>query len=69
MKAYEVEYGTTVQVMDEDVITPPVSIPVRKGEIITLREVDGMYCNGKNTSGQDIYIAAWTEVRSFKHTR
>jgi hypothetical protein len=63
MKAYEVKYKTTVQVIDENVITAPGSIPVRQGDIITLHRLDGMYCFGTNTSGERIYIAAGTQIR------
>ena len=62
MKAYNVKYGTKVIVTDEDAKTPPSSIPVNKGDEITIYKLDGMYCNGINKDGDRIYIAAWTEV-------
>jgi hypothetical protein len=62
MKAYDVKYGTKVIVTDENVKTPPSSIPVKKGYEITIYKLDGMYCNGIDKDGNRIYIAAWTEV-------
>jgi hypothetical protein len=63
MEAYDVKYGTKVIVIDENVKTPPSSIPVKKGDEITVYKLDGMYCNGINKDGDRIYIAAWTEVQ------
>lgn len=65
MEAYSVKYGTKVIVTDENVKTPPSSIPVIKGDEITIYELDGMYCNGINKDGDRIYIAAWTEVEPY----
>ena len=62
MKAYNVKYGTKVIVTDNEITTPPLSIPISKGDEITIHNVDGMYCNGVNKDGNNIYIAAWTEV-------
>ena len=65
MEAYNVKYGTKVIVTDEDVKTPPSSIPVNKGDEITIYKLDGMYCNGINKDGDRIYIAALTEVEHY----
>ena len=65
MKAYEVKQGTKVVITDENVKTPPSSIPVYKGDEITINRLDGMYCNGINKNGDRIYIAGWTEVEIF----
>lgn len=62
MKAYEVKQGTKVIIIDDNVKTPPSSIPVNKGDKITINRLDGMYCNGINKDGNRIYIAGWTEV-------
>ncbi len=62
MEAYNVKYGTKVIVIDENVKTPPSSIPINKGDEITIYRLDGMYCNGIDKDGNIIYIAAWTEV-------
>lgn len=62
MEAYNVKYGTKVIVTDENVKTPPSSIPINKGDEITIYRPDGMYCNGIDKDGNTIYIAAWTEV-------
>ena len=45
MKAYNVNYETKVIVTDENVKTPPSSIPINKGDEITIHRLDGMYCN------------------------
>ena len=62
MEAHNVKYGTKVIVTDDEVKTPPSSIPINKGDEITIYSLDGMYCNGIDKDGNRIYIAAWTEV-------
>lgn len=62
MEAYNVKKGTKVKVVDDNVKTPPGSIPVKQGDKIVIGTLDGMYCNGINADGDRIYIAAWTEV-------
>tara|TARA_R110000803_G_scaffold161502_2_gene225191 strand:+ start:802 stop:1002 length:201 start_codon:yes stop_codon:yes gene_type:complete len=62
MEAYNVKYGTKVIVTDEDVKIPPSSIPINKGDVITILGLDGMYCNGLDKKGNRIYFAAWTEI-------
>ena len=62
MEAHEVKPGTKVRVVDNRVKRPAYSIPVNKGDEITIFKLDGMYCNGENKDGDRIYIAAWTEV-------
>ena len=64
MEAHKVKYGTKVKVIDENVMIPPSSIPVKKGNLITIFKLDGMYCNAKDSKGNIIYIAAWTEVEA-----
>jgi len=66
MEAYNIKYGTKVIVTDKKVRTPLQSIPVSKGDEITIHNLDGMYCNGVNKDGQKIYVAAWTEVEPCK---
>lgn len=62
MEAYNVKYGTKVIVTDDEVKTPPSSIPINNGDVITIHKLDGMYCNGIDKDGNRIYIAGWTEV-------
>lgn len=62
MEAHNVKYGTKVIVTDDGVKIPPSSIPVNKGDEITIYRLDGMYCNGIDKDGNRIYIAGWTEV-------
>lgn len=64
MEAYNVKYGTKVIVTDNEVTIPPSSIPISKGDEITIHNLDGMYCNGVDKDGNKIYIAAWTEVET-----
>ncbi len=70
MKAYEVKPGTKVKVVDKYVITPPASIPVNKGDVITILKLDGiMYCNAINENGDRIYIGGGTEVELYNKPR
>jgi len=64
MKAYNVNYGTKVKIVDESIKTPPGSVGLKNGDIITIFRVDGMHCNGKDENGNKIYIAAWTNVET-----
>ena len=43
MEAHNVKYGTKVIVTDENVKIPTSSIPVNKGDEITIYRLDGMY--------------------------
>tara|TARA_R110000803_G_scaffold200485_2_gene264847 strand:+ start:76 stop:276 length:201 start_codon:yes stop_codon:yes gene_type:complete len=65
MEVFNVKPGTKVIVTDEIVTTPPGSIPINKGDEITIQKLDGMYCNGIDKNGNRIYIAGWTEVNPF----
>jgi hypothetical protein len=62
MEAHNVKYGTKVIVTDEDVKTPPSSLPIKKGDEITIHRLDGMYCKATDKDGNRIYVAGWTEV-------
>ena len=62
MEAHEVKKGTKVILIDDEIRTPPDSLSLRKGDIITINKRDGMYCNGIDKDGNKIYIAGWTEV-------
>ena len=62
MEAHKVKCGTKVIVTDDKIKTPPSSIPIKKGDEITIHRLDGMYCNGIDKDNNRIYIAAWTEV-------
>ena len=56
MEAHNVKYGTKVIVTDENVKTPPSSIPIKKGDEITIHRLDGMYCNGTDKDGNRILL-------------
>jgi len=62
VEAHEVKYGTKVRVTDRSVMTPPDSIDVNTGDVITIFRLDGMYCSGKDKDGNRVYISAWTQV-------
>lgn len=62
MEAYKVKYGTKVVITDDEVVIPPSSIALKRGDVITIHKLDGMYCNGINEIGDRVYIGAWTEV-------
>ena len=62
MKAYNVKHGTKVIITDENIKTPPSSIPLNKGDKITIHRLDGMYCSGIDKNGNRICIYAWTDV-------
>ena len=61
MKAFNVDYGKKVRVLDNEVMIPPEAIQVNKGDIITIYELDCMYCSGSK-DGNRIYIGAMTNV-------
>lgn len=63
MKAYEIKRGTKVQIIDKEVSIPPEANNVIKNDIITIKNLDGMYCNAINEKGETAYITAWTEVK------
>jgi len=63
VEAHEVKYGTKVRVTDRSVMTPPDSIDVNTGDVITIFKPDGMYCNGEDKDGNRVYISAWAEVQ------
>lgn len=66
MEVHQIARGMKVRVIDENIKTPPSSILVKKGDIVTIGSLDGMYVNGINEDGDRIYIAAWTKVEILK---
>ena len=62
MEAHKVKYGTRVRVTDGTIVTPPSSIEINTGDVITMLKPDGMYCKGENKDGDRVYISAWTDV-------
>ena len=64
MEAYNVKRGTKVLITDDEMVKiPPSSLPVNKGDVVTIESLDGMYCNCINEKGKIVYIAAWTQVQ------
>jgi hypothetical protein len=66
MEAYKVKYGTKVRVVDENVHIPVASAAVNSDDVITILNLDGMYCNARDKDGNRIYIAAWTNVEEIE---
>jgi len=62
MEAYEIKRNTKVIVLSEEVRTPPSSLPISKGDVITILNMDGMYCNCLDKDNNRVYISALTEV-------
>lgn len=62
MKVYDVEYGTKVRVISDQVRTPPGATRVYKGEILTIQRADGMYHTAINANAEQVYLAGFTEV-------
>jgi len=56
MKAYSVKCGTKVKV-------------IGTGDVITIHNLDGMYCNAIDKDGNRVFIAAWTEVEPILITK
>lgn len=69
MQAYKVKKGSKVVVIDENVETPPASLPVNKGDEITIYKPDGMYCNGENKDGNMVFIGRFTEVELINYEK
>lgn len=68
MEAHNVKYGTKVRIVDNDVHTPPATLSIDLDDVITILNLDGMYCNAINKDGERIYIAAWTNVEEIEET-
>jgi hypothetical protein len=62
MEAYEIKRNTKVRVLSDEVRTPPSSLPISKGDVITILNMDGMYCNCLDKDNNRVYISALTEV-------
>jgi hypothetical protein len=62
MEAYEIKRNTKVIVLSEEVRIPPSSLPISKGDVITILNMDGMYCNCLDKDNNRVYISALTEV-------
>lgn len=62
MEAYEIKRNTKVIVLSDEVRTPPSSLPISKGDVITILNMDGMYCNCLDKDNNRVYISALTEV-------
>jgi len=63
MKLFELPRHTTFKVIDNFIHIPPDSLPVSKGDLLTLDHIDGMYGFCYDERAEVCYIAAWTEVQ------
>lgn len=66
MKLYEVPHKTNVKLISENNITPPVSLPLFKDDIIFFDHLDGMYSYCKDSLGNIVHLGAFTEVEIIK---
>jgi hypothetical protein len=62
MQIHEAKYRSKVRIIDNPIKTPPLSLEVKKGDVLKVLRLDGMYCNCINENGDRVYVAGWTEV-------
>ena len=64
MQLHEVPNKTYVKIINEneDISCPPDSREIQSGDIIFFDHIDGMYSFCKNSNGDLVHLAAWTEV-------
>lgn len=61
MKLYELNSKCKVRLLEE-AHTPAGSLLLPKGIVLQFYRVDGMYTSCKDSVGNTVYPAAWTEV-------
>lgn len=66
MKLYEVPRNSKIRLLEPDTQTPPYSPGIEFSDIIEFHHIDGMYSYCKNSKGEVIHPAAWTEVEIVK---
>ena len=66
IQAYEVARNTKVRITDDEVKVPPGAKGLKKGDIVSIINLDGMYCNAIDEEGVRMYLAAWTKVEIVK---
>ena len=62
MKAYEVQPGTKVRIIDKDPKVPPGAKQLDENDEVVILSLDGMHCNASDKEGNRVYMRAWTEV-------
>lgn len=62
MKLYDVDRGTRIKIIDDNVKTPIGSHPIKKGEEMLFSRIDGMYSLCIRDDKASVHPAAWTEV-------
>jgi hypothetical protein len=61
MELYKVPRNSKIRVIG-DIKTPPSSHPIEVDDILEFSHIDGMYSYCKNSKGEVVHLAAWTEV-------
>jgi hypothetical protein len=65
VKLYDVPRNSKVRVVS-DIATPISSNTIVENEILEFSHVDGMYSYCKNSKGEVVHLAAWSEVEIIK---
>lgn len=63
MKLYEAPLQSYLKIIDDDIITAPVSYPVNNNSIVYFEFPDGIFSLCKDINGNNIHLAAWTKVK------
>jgi hypothetical protein len=61
MELYNVPNNSRIKVVAEDKV-PPGAPPVKEGEELNFRSIDGMYSYCTKDNGEVVHLVAWTEV-------
>ena len=63
MKLYEVPRKSKIRIIDEDVMTPPASIPQKQNDVLNFSHSDGMYSYCTDKDGNIVHISGKTKVK------
>lgn len=63
---YKLQRGDLFKIVDDYVRIPPEAPTADLETIYRLLNIDGMYANIRDSSGQAFYVAAWTMVKKMK---
>lgn len=65
MKLYNVPRHTRIRLL-EDVDVPPGALPLKAGDVLRFKSVDGMYSYCTDQNGNVVHAPAWAEVEIVK---